>query len=879
MCEQRHAIPRLADRFLRFICPDHLYEEIEGDLLQRFDRDRRRYGERAARRRMIWNTLRFFRPGIVLRNKFSIQLIPSVMLYHYWRIMLRNVLRHKAHSAINIFGLSVGLTFGLLVAAFIRQELQVNTTLKDVEQLYLMENKYTGTPENNLFFSPAPLTKQAVEQYPTLFDNYYRFWDRQVTVSKGDKHFRMQSMIGDSTFVDMFGFKVLTGNRHTALTGPGSLVVTEQAAHQFFGKTDVVGETLSINSEREGMKEFMIRAVIANPDDKNSVSDFMNMDAQVFMTMHDKAAFTLDHDLNSWDSELISYIKLSPTADPAAATAALNKLMKRNLAQDVAVRRSIAISPLADYYVMSNQGAVKKLILALAIIVVFILLLAIANFVNITVAGSLSRLREVGVRKVIGGVKRQITLQFVWESVVLAGFAGVLALIGYELLHVYFGNIFHTWLPSVLRFEGIFWLWIAGGVLFTGVLAGIYPAIYLSATNPIQSLKGKFRSVSGTIQFSRLLIGGQFLVVVFVVVSALILSRQVSYFLEKDRGYESQAVLNVTSVPRLWSPEGFEKMEAAKREFLTSPKIGSVSLSWGTPNANIGATDFAAHTPVQPEADAPSVKLAPVDEDYLKVYGLKLVAGQFFSRPDEPRQPFTIVLNESAQKLFSVQPGDKIRIVYFGNEFTVAGVVRDFHFETFHQPIRPVILMQAKDYGAYRTFSFHLESTDLAAGVNEVERIWHKVFPNDPLVYTFHDVRLQELYKIERQLQAAASVATLLMTFIVLTGVVGLVSLSVRRRSKEIGIRKVLGSSVSGILVLLSREYVMIMLCAFAVGLVAAYGAMHWWLSTFQYRVAMTWWMFVVPPVVVFILTLLLVSLQSLKTALADPVKAIKSTE
>jgi putative ABC transport system permease protein len=788
-------------------------------------------------------------------------------------------MRHKAHSAINVFGLSVGLTFALLVTAFIRQELLVNTTLKDVNQLYLVEMKYTGLPDNNIWFTPAPLTKQAVEQHPALFENYYRFWDRQVTVSKAEKHFRIQSMIGDSTFLDIFGFHVLAGDAKTALAGAGSLVVTEKVAHQFFGKTDVVGETLSISSEREGVKEFMIRAVIANPDDKNSVSDFMNMDAQIFMTMYDKAAFTLVQDLDTWSTGIISYIKVSPGTDPGRVEAVLNGLMKSNLSKDVSATRYVGIDPLADYYVIANQGAVKKLIIALAIIVVFILLLAVANFVNITVAGSFSRLREVGVRKVIGGVKKQVTLQFLSESVVLAGFAGVLACAGYELLHNYFGNIFHTLLPSVFSFEGIFWGWIAGGILFTGVLAGIYPAIYLAATNPVQSLKGKFRSVSGTIQFSRLLIGGQFLVVVFVVVSALILSRQVSYFLEKDRGYESQAVLNVTSVPRLWSPEGFEKMNAAKREFLASPKISSVSLSWGTPNGNMGPADFKAHTPAQPAEEVTPISIAPVDEDYLKVYGMTLASGKFFYGPDEPRLPFAVVINESAQKLFSVQPGDKLRIVPWNNEFTVAGVVRDFHFDTFHKPIRPIILMHVLDYGTYRTFSFHLEGNDLAGGVQEVERLWAKVFPNDPLVYSFHDVRLQELYRTERQLQAAASAATGLMTIIVLTGVVGLVSLSVQRRSKEIGIRKVLGSSVRGILLLISREYVAIMLTAFVIGLVVAYGVMNWWLHTFEYRITMSWWMFAVPPVAVFVLTLLLVSLQSLKTALADPVKAIRSAD
>lgn len=879
MQEEQRPILKYVFRFLRFICPDHLYEEIEGDLIQRFSKDAHRYGQRRAHRKLLWNALRFLRPGIVLRNKLSIQISPVAMWYHYSKIMMRNVLRHKFHSAINVLGLTLGMTFALLVGVFIRQELRVNTTLKDVDQLYLLENRYTGAADNNVWFSPAPLARQAAEQYPALVENYYRFWDRQVTVSKGDKHFRIQSMIGDTTFLDVFGFQVLAGDGHSALMGPGSLVITEKVARQFFDKTDVVGETLSISSEREGIKEFMIKAVIADPEDKNSVSDFMNMDAQVYMTLHDRAAFTLVDDLDLWATDVITYIKLARTADAGQAQEALNVLMKANLPKDVGARRSIAINPLADYYVVSNQGAVKKLILALTLIVLFILMLAIANFVNITLASSFSRLREVGVRKVIGGVRHQVMLQFLGESVLLAAFSGSLALIFYEALRGYSGAILGSALPAVIRFDRSLWILVSAGIVLTGVLAGAYPALYLSTTHTIQSLKGKFKSVTGTLRFSRVLIGVQFLVVVFVLVAALILSRQMSYFLEKDRGYDAGAVLNVTSVPRLWSAEGFGIMETAKREFLASPKVKAVSLSWGAPNRSMSQGEFKAHTPGRPLEDAVPVTVAAVDEDFLEVYDMKLISGKFFFEAPGQRPPFTLVINESAQRALHVQPGDRIRIQPWTPEFTIAGVVGDFHFDTFHVPIAPMVLMHARDYGTYRAFSFRLEPGDLAGGVEAVEHMWKNVFPNDPFVYSFHDERLQELYKTERQLQQAAAVATVLMIVIVLTGVVGLVSLTVHRRSKEIGIRKVLGSSVSGILMLISREYVVIMLASFALGLMAAYSVMSWWLNAFQYRIGLAWWMFLVPPVLVFVVTLLLVSLQSLKTAMADPVKAIKSGE
>ncbi len=255
---------RTAFRLLRSFCPPALLEEIEGDLIQKFEKDAKTFGKRKAKRRLIQNVLRFFRPGIILRNKFSVQLNQGYMFRSYLKVMIRNMAKQKFHSAITISGLTVGITFAMLIGVFVWGELQVNQDLKDVDRLFLLETKYSSTGGTMPpFFVPALLGPQAVEQYPGIFETQYRFRDRSVTVSKGDKHLRLQSMIGDSTFFDMFGFNVLYGQADRALNRPNHIVISEKVARQFFDRPDVVGESLTISTEVNGLKEYLITAVLA----------------------------------------------------------------------------------------------------------------------------------------------------------------------------------------------------------------------------------------------------------------------------------------------------------------------------------------------------------------------------------------------------------------------------------------------------------------------------------------------------------------------------------------------------------------------------------------------------------------------------------------
>lgn len=779
----------------------------------------------------------------------------------------------KFYTSINVLCLTIGIVFAMLIGMFITGELEVNKSLESVEQLYLVQNKIKGNTTGIGFFTPALLSKKITEEHPDRFSGYYRFWDRSITVSKEDKHHRLQSMIGDASFLRVFGFPVLHGDKTNPLSQPNSMVVTEEVAKRFFNRTDVVNETLSVSTEQKGIKEYRITAVIAEPDDKNTVTDLMNMNAQIFLSLENVTDFFTASDPDSWHDEMICYVRLVPAIDKSEAEELFNRVLQSRAPQTVAENRTIELAPLTDYYLITNHGAVMKLIISLCVIALFILLLALTNYINISMASSFSRLKEVGIRKVIGGARQQLVAQFLTEAVVLTVIAGLFSLGLYQVLYPFANELLCVHLPSVPEFKPLYFLIMAGAVLLIGVMAGAYPALFQSAAKPIESLKGKARSVQGTMSFSRILITVQFAITTFIFIGAIVLSMQTTFFLERDLGYNQSHVLVVSSVPRTWNEEGFQKIETAAVEFLKSSKVKSVSLSWGMPGWGIGGSENSVFKAGSPEAGI-KAHITGVDEHFDEVYELSVLEGVFLGDERMPWHAGNLVLNESARLALDVNVGDKLQIDE--SEFTVCGVVGDFNYESMHQVVKPAIFIHNRDYNSFRLFSFRLEPASTSASVAEVERLWKEVFPDEPFTYYFADQGLQALYTTELQLKKASTIATVLMMIIVVTGVLGLVSLNVFRRNKEIGIRKVLGASVLNILTTFSKEYARLILVSFLLGIPLAYYFAEKWLENFAYHIDLDWWMFTLPAVILMSLVVFIVSILIYQRAVMNPVKSLR---
>jgi putative ABC transport system permease protein len=860
-------------RFLQWFCPSHLHEEIEGDLIQKYHREIKKLGEKKATRRLVWNILRFFRPGIILRNRFSTGLNFIDMLSNYWKIMVRNLMKHKVYSSINVFGLTIGITFAVMIGVFCWGELQVNKQLKDVDRLYIIERDLKDTSGMG-FFAPTPIGRALKEQYPTLVENYFRFYDRNIKVSKEDKHFVIQGIIGDSTLLTMFGMPVLYGDAKTALREHHSVVITEKMAKQFFNRADVVGETLTLTNGFREKKEVVITAVLEDLQ-RNSVTDLVDINAQYIIPLQDASDFMFGDPKDFEADFIITYLKLAPKAQPGDVQRAMINWVKNNGSPQQKRIANLNLRGLKDYYLITQNGAAQKMIWILSGIAYFILLLAIINFINISIASATVRLKEIGVRKVIGGVRKQIIFQFLSESLIITSLAGLLAIGCYELLRPAFESLLNVSLPAFWKLNISFWKWFVITLFFVGVSAGAYPAFFMSSYHIIESLKGKLKSAKEGLMFSKGLMTVQFLVAIFIFCCSIVITRQVSYFLEKDLGYDKSFVLTVFSVPRIWTDEGIKQMNSAKHDFLTSSHVESVSLSWEIPNGNNG-DDVSLYRYGSDEDKSILMPLLKSDEDFDNVYKIKINEGEFFSEQDGSWKPNRIVINDATSKLLNLHVGDQARMRGTDSIFTVAGVVADFNFFSLRDPVKPVVIMHTKDLHVYRFFSFRLKPGNLSASVEDVEKHWKKLFPEDPFDYAFMDDRLASLYKSEQQLKKASALATGVMLMIVLIGVLGLVALNVAKRTKEIGVRKVLGASMLSIMTLFSKEYIRMILIAFALAVPSALYFVDSWLSGFAYRVTLQWWMFILPGLGLLLVALGVVIIQSYKAASVNPVKSLR---
>ena len=742
--------------------------------------------------------------------------------------------------------------------------------------MYIFENT-TKDGSMPAFFAPSMLSKAITEEYPQLVENYYRFFDRMVKVSANDKNFIYQSMVGDSTLIDMLGLPVVHGDGHSALKDPYSVVISEDVAKQLFGRADVVGEQVSIASGSAARKEFRITAVLPKLQ-SNSVTDLIHINAQVFLSFKNIDDFLLPNP-DDWQSTwCLSYLKLTKTADPLEVEKVAMKLeAERNSTLNKVEGTQLHLRPLSDYHLLSGNAAVQKMILILAGIAAFILLLASINFINISISGATARLKEIGVRKVIGSVKKQIVFQFLAESIIVTLFAGICSLVIYEAFRNFFGSILGTSLMSVFDFSFAFWRWYVGFILLIGFLAGSYPSFLLSAYKAIDSLKGKLKSGSNKSMLSKGLITTQFTISIFVFICSIVISRQISLFLESDLGYDKSYIITVSSTPRIWSQEGVNTMKAAKQEFLTVPQVQNATLSWGVPNGNAISQDMNMRIPGTDRSTAQVINFLGTDEDYLDVFKMTLLEGTFFNKDGGTWNPNDIVLNETASKSLGVGVGGRL-IALFSDSvyFTVKGIVKDFNYNSLHQAVRPMGFIHTNESFMYRFFSFKVNPGNVVESVNAVEKKWHEVFPDDPFDYAFMEDRLSALYKSEVQLKKASTVGTGVMTVIVIVGVLGMVSLAVSRRFKEIGIRKALGASVWNILRLFSVEYVKIIVLSAVLAIPIAWFGVSRWLEGFALRVGLSWWMFAIPGVLLMAIALFVVIVGARKAAVSNPVDALR---
>lgn len=802
------------------------------------------------------------------------------MLANYYKTAVRNIARSKFHAVINIVGLSTGIAFSLLIAAYCWSEKQVNHQLRHADRQYFLKSRWKDPNMGQEITTLGGLAPALKANYPELVANYYRWDGITSTVSRGDAHFREGIQLGDSTLLQVYGFPLLYGDARTALGKPFSVVITEDKAIKYFGRTDVVGQDLTIDDFSGSGRPFRITGVMKKTP-RNSITQFNdNNHNGVFVPASNLAYFGRNMDWSN--GAIVSYVELQKGVRPEALDGPIKHLLQVNTPENI--RSNLRVEPvlLTNYYLEANDGTVRKMIYTLSFVALFILGMAVINFINLSVSRSYTRLKEIGVRKVLGGLRRQLRTQFLTESILLALGSTLVALLIYAFTRSLFSEMLGTDIPTLTTLPVTGWLLIVLFALTTGWLAGLYPATLLSSLSSIDALKSKPGTMQERLLLRKGLVGFQFGTATIVFVGAIIVTQQIALFFSDRLGYDKEYVLSA-QLPRDWSRTGVQKMLAIRDVFARMPEVRDVTLTWNIPNG-FSAGGVILYPQGGDSSKGIITDLLVADEHFAATFGIPLAAGVFFNAPDQPatQDSTRVVLNEKAARALGWQRpldavGRQIRLGGSAEPFIVSGVVRNFHFDAMNAPVKPQLVLHQSINPYYRYFAFKIRPGNIGASVQALQKKWAELMPGAPFEYQFMDQTLQHMYAVELRLRKAASTATVLAFVIVLLGVLGLVASSVRRRNKEIAIRKVIGASAGRIIRLFLKEYVPALLVAGLVATPLAYWIMNTWLDDYATKIDITPLPFIGAIAVLALIMIVLIAAQTLGTALRNPVRALRS--
>ena len=815
-----------------------------------------------------------------------------VMLFNYFKIAWRNMIKSKTFSFINIFGLAAGLTCCMLISVYLLHEFSYDRSQPDVKNVYQMATTFImNHKEFTLANVPAPMGATVKKEFPevrqyTRLMQLATFEDKTMLQYRGAgsqpvSFFEDKGFIADSSFFRMFSYHFIEGSAAGSLDAPNTMVVSETVAHKLFGSVPALGKIVHISSGTDGDRDLVVRGVF------RPTGEPTHLDANFFLSfggggMED---FTRRQENDFATNNMFTvYLRLVPGTNPkmleAKFPAFLDKYAGKMMKEMGFDKRQFLI-PVRDIHLRSDvPGNVtapvsKSYLYILASIAVFTLLIACINFMNLATARSAKRSAEVGVRKVLGAVKGLLIGQFLGESVMMSSIAFFLAWGLTVLLLPMFSEITNRSLGLSLPEHLPLLVGFFALAVLSGLLAGIYPAFYLSSFQPAKVLKGKFTNSLAAISLRKGLVVFQFIISVTLIVSTVVINDQMQYMRNKDLGFDKEAQIVVP----LRSAESKKLCSALENEFRRNPQVINAGAGAYYPGI-VNPSDNLIYRDGQMKQDARRTRMNYVDFDYLPTLGMQAVAGRLFSK-DFPADSTRIILNESAVKAMGfASPADavgkKVHNDFKANAYTmeVVGVVKDFHFEDLHLPITPYAIMTTRFPSSY--IVVHARAGEPGALLKSMGEAWHRLDPNEPFEYSFLSEDFQRNYESEERLSTMIRYFTVMAILISCLGLFGLASFSAEQRIREIGIRKVLGASVSGIVLLLSKDFLKLVGVAMLIACPVAWLVMHKWLQDFAYRTEISWVVFFITIVSTLAITLFTVSWQAVRAGLANPVESLK---
>jgi putative ABC transport system permease protein len=809
------------------------------------------------------------------------------MFKNFLKVALRNLWKNKAFSAINIAGLSVGLAVCLLIVLYVKDELSYDKYNAQSENIYRVDAdiSFNGTQFTSVV-SPAPLVPTLKKDYPQIvqYTRLRNFGD--ILVKKDNQNIQNHNAVfADSTFFQVFSIPMIKGNRLTALNEPNSIVIDETTARKYFNSTDVVGKTLyvdnSVNCKITGViKDF--------PPQTHFHFSFIR-------PLHD----TYHDDQSDWlSNNYASFVLVRPGVTKAslqnAVDATINNYLVKQLYQLLHVSANdlknssnhfiYPVMPLTDIHLNSNKSNEFEAngnityVYIFSIIAIFILLIACVNFMNLSTARSANRAKEVGIRKVAGSSRSSLITQFLTESV-LTSFLSLLLAIGIAALLLPLFNqlagkqmsvytLFSTWLLPVL----------VALIVVVGCIAGSYPAFYLSSFQPVQVLKGSIAKGFKSSWLRSGLVVFQFFISISLIIGTIVIYNQLTYIRSREIGYNRDQVMVINNTYAL-----DKKIKSFRQDLLKISGVQGATVAGSLPTETAyGQNGWFKDATL----DAKQVNIMTdfyADQNYIPTLGMQITAGRNFST-DFLTDSSAVIINETASRLLGFKnplretlyrpSGYTSNGGFASKPFHIIGVVKDFNFNSMHDKVGPLIIELSEMYGR---IAIRINTKNISALIGEVEKKWNSMSPGQLFSYSFLDADFNKIYNAEQRTGKLFITFAIFAIFIACLGLFGLVTYAAEQRIKEIGVRKVLGASISEIVAMISKDFIKLVLIAFVIAFPVAWWMMNKWLQSFAYRIDISWWVFALAGLLTLAIALITVSFQAIKAAVANPVTSLRS--
>jgi len=810
------------------------------------------------------------------------------MIKHYLKIAVRTLLKQKVLAFINVFGLSVGLACFILFLLFAVNEFSFDRFHKNNNNLYrayIHVNAIKGMDEEESCYLPIPFGPAMKQDFPEV-ENYARFKDswEESFVKADNKITRIKVSFTDPQFFSMFSFKILYGNGEAALKDPNNVVITRSKAVQLFGETNVVGKIVEIKTD-DTFEPFTITAVAENTPANSTIAFDMLGSFEYYM-----ATPGGKRGVNNWHrSGYMTYIQLRPGSNLANGSDQLGKFWSKYHPDDEAeIKKAgqwpatgspityglLPLRAMHTYIKIPGGGvdAVNPKNIWIVLSIAFgVLLIACINFTTLAIGRSAGRAKEVGVRKVIGSGKRQLVWQFLAEAILLSVLSALLGLLLVKFLLPYFNELSGRQLSfSFSQYPEMTWMLI-GLVLLVGLLAGSYPALVLSGFKPIEVLKSKIK-VGGSNIFTRSLVTVQFILSIGLIISTVIILQQLKFMQSKNPGFNKENVVMIdaegTDTKKVYP---IFKQALASQSPIVGVASSELGLGEGTGWSRSGFDYNGKHKDVYEYF---------VDADYIKLMGMKMIAGRGFDPNIASDTMTSVIINEAMLNDFGWTLNNAVgqQLKGYSEHFTpvVIGVVRNFHFRPFSEKIEPQMFHQFHDYASYKYF-VKIRAGDPSTALTAITKAWTTAVPDLPLKYDFVDESLNRFYRSESRWSNIVGWAGGISIFLACLGLFGLAALAAVNRTKEIGIRKVLGASVSSIVGLLSKDFLKLVAIALLVAAPFAWYFMHKWLQDFAYRINISWIVFAATGIFGLTIALFTVGLQAIKAGVRNPIKSLRT--